>query len=107
VVERGVGAGLVDAFGSRLAPKTIGCESANDRLDRHRRAVAAEHTAPKALISKDPQIWWRQASVPVASSIARVSNPLKKAPLMLREPQHERENLCETRFSAHPEALEG
>jgi uncharacterized protein YciI len=34
-------------------------------------------------------------------------SPLKKTALMLRQAQHERENACGARLSAHPEPVEG
>ena len=37
----------------------------------------------------------------------RANGPLKKTALMLRQAQHERENACGARLSAHPEPVEG
>ena len=37
----------------------------------------------------------------------RLNSPLKETALMLRQAQHERENACGARLSAHPEPVEG
>jgi len=42
-----------------------------------------------------------------AEAIDNHNSPLKKTALMLRRAQHERENACGARLSAHPEPVEG